>query len=76
MSGSTREYIQYKFDPLLHPLPPPLKFVRINDDDDGSENVTFKMNLHFFKLCRVYFNLLKMTNVGKFLLELNSWGPH
>ena len=34
------------------------------------------MNLHFFKLCRVYFNLLKMTNVGKFLLELNSWGPH
>ena len=32
----------------------------------GSENVTFKMNWLFFKLCRVYSNLLKMSNAGKF----------
>ena len=36
------------------------------DDGDGSENVTFKMNSRFFKLCRVYSNSLKMSNVGKF----------
>ena len=33
---------------------------------DGSENVTFKMNWLFFKLCRVYSNFLKMSNAGKF----------
>ena len=36
------------------------------DDGDGSENVTFKMNWRFFKLCRVYSSSLKMSNVGKF----------
>ena len=39
------------------------------DDGDVSENVTFKMNLRFFKLCRVYsnsLNSLKMSNVGKY----------
>ena len=36
------------------------------DDEGGSENVTFKMNLRFFKLCRVYSSSLKMSNVGKF----------
>ena len=30
------------------------------DDGDGSEKVTFKMNLRFFKLCRAYSNSLKM----------------
>ena len=32
----------------------------------NSESVTFKMNSRFFKLCRVYSNSLKMSNVGKF----------
>ena len=36
------------------------------DDGDGTKNVTFKMNLCFFKLCRIYSNSLKMSNVGKF----------
>ena len=31
------------------------------DDGNGSENVSFKMNL-----CRVYSNLLKMASVGEF----------
>ena len=34
--------------------------------DYGRENVTFKMNSHFLKLCRVYSNSLKMSNVGEF----------
>ena len=33
---------------------------------NGSENDTFKMNSHFFKLGRVYSKLLKMANVGEF----------
>ena len=36
------------------------------DDGDGNENVTFKMNSRFGKLCRVYTNSLKMSNVGEF----------
>ena len=36
------------------------------DKGDGSENVTFKMNWRFFQLCRVYFNSLKIANVGQF----------
>ena len=36
------------------------------DDGNGSENVSFKMNSHFFNLCRVYSNLLKMASVGEF----------
>ena len=36
------------------------------DDGNDSENVSFKMNSRFFKLCRVYSNLLKMASVGKF----------
>ena len=35
-------------------------------DGDGSENVTFKMNSRFFKLCRAYSNSWKMSNVGEF----------
>ena len=35
------------------------------DKGDGSENVTFKMNWRFFQLCRVYFNSLKIANVGQ-----------
>ena len=36
------------------------------DDTDGSENITLKINSRFFKLCRVYSSLLKMSNVGEF----------
>ena len=36
------------------------------DGGDGSENVTFKMNSRFSKLCRVYSNSLKVSNVGEF----------
>ena len=36
------------------------------DNRDSTKNVTFKMNSHFFKLCCVYSNSLKMSNVGKF----------
>ena len=36
------------------------------DDGDGSENITLKINSHFFKLCRVYSNLLKISNAGEF----------
>ena len=36
------------------------------DDDNGSENVSFKMNFRYFNPCRVYSNLLKMASVGEF----------
>ena len=36
------------------------------DDSDGTKNISFKMNSRFFELCRVFSNLLKMSNVGKF----------
>ena len=45
------------------------------DDGDGSENVTFKLDSRFFKLCGVYSKFLKMLNVGK-CPELISWGPY
>ena len=35
------------------------------DGGDGRENITFKMIPCFFKLCRVYSNSLKMSNVAK-----------
>ena len=37
-----------------------------NDDDDGSENITKKMNLRPFKLNRVYLEPLNYSNVGDF----------
>ena len=42
----------------------------INYGDD-SENVTFELNSRFFELSRVYFNSVKMSNVGEI-----SWGLH
>ena len=36
------------------------------DDGNGSENVSFKTNFRFFKLCRDYSNLLKIAIVGEF----------
>ena len=37
-----------------------------NADNDRSENVAKKTNLHPFKLCRVYLDLLNLSNVGDF----------
>ena len=37
-----------------------------DDDGNGSENVGFKMNSRFFNLCRVYSNLLRMSNLCDF----------
>ena len=35
-------------------------------DDDSSENVTKNINLHPFKLYRVYLESLNLSNVGDF----------
>ena len=61
--NDTNKYIYY-----LSPPPPrvPLLGSFSIDDGNGSENVRFKMNSRFFKLCRVYSNLLKMASVGEF----------
>ena len=49
------------------------KLARLSShDEDGSENVAKKMNLRPFKLHRVYLDPLNLSNVGRFLLELNS----
>ena len=37
-----------------------------NEDDNGSENVTEKMNLRSLKLNRVYLDPLNMSNAGDF----------
>ena len=37
-----------------------------NDDDDSSENVTKKMNLHSFQLNCIYLDPLNMSNAGNF----------
>ena len=37
-----------------------------NDNDDRSENLAKKMNLHSFKLNRVYLDLPNMSNAGDF----------
>ena len=37
-----------------------------DDDEDGSENITKKMNLRLFKLYRVYLEPLNSSNVGDF----------
>ena len=36
------------------------------EDGNGSEDVSFKMNSRFFKVCRVYSILLKMASAGEF----------
>ena len=41
-----------------------------NYDDDGSENITKKMNLRPFKLYRVYLEPLNSSNVGDFSWSL------
>ena len=46
-----------------------------NDDGDGSTNATIQKTSLFFKLGRDYSDWRKMSNVGEFPLELNSWRP-
>ena len=47
-----------------------------NYDDDGSENITKKMNLRPFKLYGVYLDQLNSSNVGdKFGVELSRALP-
>ena len=46
------------------------------ENEDGSENVTFKMNWRFFKLCRVLLQFAKKGLFRQISLELISWGPH
>ena len=36
----------------------------LSTDDDGSENVAYKMNLRSFELNRVYLDPLNMSNAG------------
>ena len=36
----------------------------LSNDDDGSENVAYKMNLRSFELNRVYLDPLNMSNAG------------
>ena len=50
-----------------YPTPaPPILGSFSDDDGNGSENVSFKMNSRLFNLCRVCSNLLKMANSGEF----------
>ena len=44
------------------------------DDGDGSENVTFKMNLRFLK--PRLFQLVENVKFKRISLQLISWGPH
>ena len=43
-----------------------LKNRELSNDDDGSENVEKKLNLPYFKCCRVYLELLNLSNVDDF----------
>ena len=47
-----------------------------NDDGDGSENVTVKVNSCFSKFCRVYFNFPENVKCRPVFLDLNFWGPY
>ena len=40
--------------------------ISLSNYNDSSENVAKKTNLHPFKLCRVYLDLLNLSNVGDF----------
>ena len=50
----------------LLPLSATIIWTLSNDEDDGSENVSKKMNLRSFKLNRVYLDPLNMSNAGDF----------
>ena len=42
----------------------------------ASKTSLLKWNKRVFKLCRVYSNLLKMANIGKFSWLVDFLGPH
>ena len=51
-----KTHLAFHFCPMFCPASIGLIGSFSIDDGDGSENVTFKMNFRFFKLCRVYSN--------------------
>ena len=52
---------------VAFPLPSPSSDLKLpNNDEDGSENITKKMNLRPFKLYRVYLEPLYSSDVGDF----------
>ena len=81
-SDVNRDLLRYKECRFLFPFfdmfnTNPTKRLKLRnfsiDKGDGSENVTFKMNWRFFQLCRVYFNSLKIANVGQFPWSWFLW---
>ena len=51
---------------MCHPQLFRVRIKSLSNDNDSSENVAKKTNLHPFKLCRVYLDLLNLSNVGDF----------
>ena len=47
-----------------------------NDNGNGSENVTVKVNSCFSKFCRVYSNFPENFKCRPVFLDLNFWGPY
>ena len=43
-----------------------------NNDDDGSQNITRKMNLRRFKLYRAYLEPLNSSNLGDFFRRMST----
>ena len=43
-----------------------------NNDDDGSQNITRKMNLRRFKLYRAYLEPLNSSNLGAFFRRMST----
>ena len=43
-----------------------MKLTLSNNDSDGYENVTQKVNSRYFKLYRAYSNSFNLSDVGKF----------
>ena len=43
-----------------------MKLTLSNNDSDGYENVTQKVNSHYFKIYRAYSNSFSLSNIGKF----------
>ena len=51
---------------MCHPQFFRVRIKSLSNYNDSSENVAKKTNLHPFKLCRVYLDLLNLSNVGDF----------
>ena len=48
----------------------------IREGATAAKTSLLKWNKRVFKLCRVYSNLLKMSNIGKFSWPIDFLGPH